>query len=266
MLTDVYREAPHPFYPTSDGEPMAETDFHREQMIQLITSLQDHFASRPDVYVSGNLLVYYQEGDGRKHVSPDVMVVLGINKRRRDNYKIWDEGKAPDVVIEVTSASTRSDDLGAKKGLYAFHGVREYFVFDPLRDYLPAGLRGFQLAGEDYLPLVGTTLKSQVLGLELRIVDGILRLFDPAADRLLPVREELAGRLAEALSKAEAEKARAETEKARAEAEKVRADREAARASSEHSARIEAERRAQLLEQELEAVRAQLARDRKPDR
>lgn len=223
MLTDSERNRNRETYPTSDGEPMAETDAHRDQMMQLIAGLQDHFAAREDVYVSGNLLLFYQEGAGRKHIAPDVLVVMGIAKRRRDNFKIWEEGKAPDVVIEVTSASTRTDDLGSKKGLYAVLGVREYFIFDPLREYLPAGLRGFQLAGEDYIPMVGTALKSQVLGLELRVVDSSLRLFDPATGELLPVHEELV----------------------------ARADAERARADEERKARLEAERQLQQLKDEL---------------
>lgn len=244
MHTDAIRDIGHDAYPTSDGEPMAETDVHREQIIQLITSLEDFFRSRPDVYVTGNLLVFYQEGDGRKHVSPDVMVALGIPTRRRDHYKIWEEGKAPDVVIEVTSSSTRNDDMGSKKGLYALHGVREYFVFDPLREYVPAGLRGFQLAGEDYIPMVGTSLVSQVLGLELTIVDGGLRLFDPGAGTLLPIHQELVAKLVEA--------------RARADAETARANAETARANAEAAARDEAERKQELLAQELESLRRQL--------
>ena len=251
MQTDAIRDIDHSEYPTSDGEPMAETDVHREQIIQLITSLEDFFRTRPDVYVTGNLLVFYQEGDGRKHVSPDVMVTLGIPSRRRDHYKIWEEGKAPDVVIEVTSSSTRSDDMGSKKGLYALHGIREYFVFDPLREYVPAGLRGFHLAGEDYIPMVGTSLVSQLLGLELRIVDHELRLFDPVAAALLPIHRELVAKLVAARSRADAETARANAETARANAETARANAEAA-------ARLESERKQELLAQELESLRQKL--------
>lgn len=102
-------------YPTSDGQPMAETDVHRDQMVDLIETLKWHFREHPDVYVSGNLLLFYQEGDRRRHVSPDVLVTLGIPAGRRKNYLIWREGKAPDVVFEITSSSTRSDDLGRQR-------------------------------------------------------------------------------------------------------------------------------------------------------
>ena len=63
-------------YPTRDGKPMAETELHMEDMIDTIQVLRDHFADRPNVYVWGNLLLYYEEGNPRKHVSPDVLVGL----------------------------------------------------------------------------------------------------------------------------------------------------------------------------------------------
>ena len=67
-------------YPTSDGRPMAETPLHMQEMIDLIETLQDHFAEDPNVYVWGNMMLYYVEGDRRKHISPDVFVVRGVSK------------------------------------------------------------------------------------------------------------------------------------------------------------------------------------------
>src|SRR5262245_39222534 len=95
-------------YPTTDGKPMAETDLHRDLMIDLIRTLQAFYASDPLVYVSGNLLMFYEKGNKRKHVSPDVFVVKGVAKHRRENYLLWEEGRGPQVVIELTSSSTRS--------------------------------------------------------------------------------------------------------------------------------------------------------------
>lgn len=201
-------------YPTSDGRPMAETDVHRQQMTDLIQTLQQHYQGREDVYVSGNLLMFYQEGDNRKHRSPDVMVVFGAQKKLRDNYKIWEEGKAPDLVFEITSRSTRAEDLGEKKGLYAFLGVQEYVIFDPLEEYLEPRLRLYRLAGEDYLPVTGSPLTLKTLNLELLVVEGVLRLRDPDTQRLLPTPQE----------RAESEHQRAEAERERAEAERRRAE------------------------------------------
>ena len=124
-------------YPTGDGKPMAETDVHRELMVELIVTLQDHFAADPDLYVSGNLLLFYEEGNRRRHVSPDVFVVRGVEKKPRENYLTWLEGKGPDLAIELTSRSTRSEDVKKKFALYrdVLH-VPEYFLFDPFEDYL----------------------------------------------------------------------------------------------------------------------------------
>lgn len=88
-------------YPETDGEPMAETDTHRDLMAEaLIYPLKEYFRDQPDVYVSGNLLLYYEEGNPRASVAPDVFVVFGIPKGKRRIYKLWEEEKAPDVVVE----------------------------------------------------------------------------------------------------------------------------------------------------------------------
>src|SRR5271154_4523138 len=105
-------------YPTGDGKPMAETDIHRDDMVDVIQVLKYHFAAHPKVYVSGNLLMFYVEGDRRKHVSPDVFIVWGVQKKDRDNYLVWKEGKTPDLVIEITSKSTRREDRKKKWNLY----------------------------------------------------------------------------------------------------------------------------------------------------
>src|SRR5437773_2186379 len=92
----------NPLYPTSDGKPMAETDWHRILMLILIQTLEAWYADHPMVYVSGNLLLYYVPGDKRRHLSPDVFVVKGVPKGLRLNYILWEEGKSPKLVIEMT--------------------------------------------------------------------------------------------------------------------------------------------------------------------
>jgi Uma2 family endonuclease len=127
-------------YPESDGKPMAETDKHRDLMTALIGSLSNHFAGEADVYVSGNLLLYYVEGDRDKCVAPDVFVVRGVGKHERRTYKLWEERHAPNVVIEISSRGTKKEDLNWKKQLYAWLGVREYFIFDPEYKLKPAAI------------------------------------------------------------------------------------------------------------------------------
>ena len=235
-----------PEYPTSDGKPMAETDVHREQMISLIKALEYHFRDEPDVYVSGNLLMFYERGDGHKHRSPDVLVALGVAKGERDNYKIWEEGKAPDLVFEITSRSTRTEDLGEKMGLYSFLGVREYVLFDPLEEYLEPRLRLYRLNGEGFIPVVGRPLLLSTINLELDIVDSILRLRSPLTKELIPIPEERAQLETE---RAESESERANRERKRAESERERAESERERAESERE-------RADRAEQELRDLKA----------
>lgn len=170
-------------YPTSDGKPMAETDWHRELMFDLIKTLEEWYADHPMVYVSGNLLVFYEQGNRRRHLSPDVFMVRGVAKRERPNYLIWEEGKGPDVVIELTSSSTRHRDVVRKFQLYqSTFRVPEYFLFDPLGDYLDPPLLGYRLRQSSYSAIrpVGGRLPSKVLGLHLERVASSLRLYDPA--------------------------------------------------------------------------------------
>ena len=132
-------------YPESDGKPVGETDVHRREILHTIETLERHFRDAPDIYVSGNLMFYYEEGNPSAVVSPDVFVVKGVRKGLRRTYKLWEEGVAPCVVIEMTSRSTRLEDKGNKRALYALLGVREYFLFDPLGEYLKPPLQGFTL-------------------------------------------------------------------------------------------------------------------------
>ena len=76
-------------YPESDGEPMGETDLHRDWMTRIIDLLKQRYRGQR-VYVSGNLLVYYEEGDPTKHVAPDAFVVLECSPHRRRTFKVWE--------------------------------------------------------------------------------------------------------------------------------------------------------------------------------
>ena len=114
-------------YPESDGKPMGETDEHRDAMVRHIQILQEYYREQ-QVYVSGDLLVYYEEGDPSKYVVPNAFVIKGVSPNRRRTYKIWLEGKGPDVVIETTSCKTRRKDTTTKPELYARLGVKEVLL------------------------------------------------------------------------------------------------------------------------------------------
>lgn len=198
-------------YPTSDGRPMAETDLHRELMFALIKTLMAWYAADPMVYVSGNLLVFYVPGDRRRHLSPDVFVVKGVEKRERPNYLIWEERRSLDLVIELTSSSTREEDIEDKFWLYQDQlRVKEYFLFDPLGDYLQPSLQGYRLRGGNYSRIkpVEGRLPSKVLGLHLERHGQQLRLHNPATGQWLPTLDERVARAEERVAQTEAENER----------------------------------------------------------
>ncbi len=119
--------------PYSDGVEM-ETQRHLEQMVLLIESLRIGWKAREDFYVSGNMFVYFSETQVRKNDfrGPDVFVVLGTSNRERLSWVVWEEeGKLPNVVIEITSPSTESVDRGEKMSIYARLKVSHYYLFDP---------------------------------------------------------------------------------------------------------------------------------------
>ena len=172
-------------------------------MLYAIGALRVHFDPRPDVYVTGDLLIYYEEGNTRQSVAPDVFVVLGAERHERMVYKLWEEPKAPDFVLEVASPRTWKEDEGPKAALYARLGVREYWQYDPTGDLLPVRLKGRRLVGGVYeaQPVVesldGTLmLRSETLGLDLLAGrDGGLHFRDPVTGERLPsLKEETAAR------------------------------------------------------------------------
>jgi len=181
-------------YPETDGRPMAETDMHYEVVTNIRFALQWYFRDRDDVYVSGNLFVYYEEGNPKKCVAPDVFVVFGVPKRRRRVYLVWEEGKGLDVVFEFTSRKTRNEDFGRKMDIYrGILGVRELFIFDPLREYLVPPLVGYYRRGDKWVreEPKEDRLVSEVLGLEVVMFGETLRLFDSKTGQFLPTPDEL---------------------------------------------------------------------------
>ena len=213
------------YYPETDGKPMGETDVHIDALIYLREGLRDHFRDTPQVYVAGNMFLYYEEGNPTACVAPDVFVVQGVGKHERRTYRLWEEGQPPAVVFEITSRGTRLEDLGTKRAVYAMLGVREYFVYDPLGEYLRPPLQGYRLHEGEYerlTPAGEEGLTSQVLGLELRVEAGRLRVVDPATgERLLTPAELHAARRAEATARRAAEVRASEVE---AELERLRAE------------------------------------------
>ncbi len=181
-------------YPESDGQPMAETTLHRKVMNDLIHGFERRYRDTPDVWVGGNLFLYYREGDPRGVVSPDVLVVRGVPKWDRRIFKLWEEGHPPCLVIEVTSARTSREDLRQKKECYERLGVEEYVLFDPYSEYLHPRLQGYRLAGGRYQPIPLTedgSLESRTTGVMMRGEGEKLRLVEIDTGKPLLWDEEL---------------------------------------------------------------------------
>jgi Uma2 family endonuclease len=186
-------------YPESDGQPMGETDKHILLMFTFRFMLDEYFRAVERVYVGSNLMCYYAEGDPTKSISPDVFVAIGAKKGERHVYKFWEE-PAPNIVLEISSRKTRKDDLGKKKDLYAWLGVREYFVFDPEYKLQPP-LRTFRLYGQELIEEIVSQNRviSHELGLELVNDGNTLRLWNPVTCAFLrtPAEESAARQAAE---------------------------------------------------------------------
>jgi len=132
-------QVPSVNYPESDGKPMAETDLHRKEMVRQIDLLERFFQGQR-VYVSGNLLLYYERGEPKKSVAPDVFVVKDLPPGDRRVYKLWVERKSPNVVIEVTSRKTKKKEEESGTGSLIF------------RRFLPGEFFGAGVAREGWIP------------------------------------------------------------------------------------------------------------------
>ena len=265
-------------YPDSDGLPMAENTVQGRAIREAMVALEHHYKPGREVGIASDLLLYYRQGDPATSVAPDLMVSFGVRMLGLPSYKLWEIGKPPEFVLEVSSQSSRELDRTKKVELYAGLGVREYFVFDPgdpedVGDGQDGKLSGYRLWGSKYVESGESTergreLESEELGLLLRPEGKLVRFRDPATGKDLPLhQEESQGRLeaererdAEMHSRQEAERERDAEMHSRQEAERerdaeMRARQEAERERDEEKRGREEERRARLrLEAELAAL------------
>jgi Uma2 family endonuclease len=258
-------------YPDSDGQPMGESDVHINVMLYLRQALRYFFRQTEQIYVAANLFFYYEEGNPEARRAPDVLVVKGVPKHDRRVYKLWEEKATPCTIFEITSRSTRLEDLGTKRGLYELLGVQEYFLFDPLGEYLSPQLQGFRLVGDYYQPMSLSedgALVSRELGVTLKPDGQLLRVINTATGEMVPTLDEaidqtqaMVERAEEEARRAEEEARRAEEEARRAEEEARRAEEEARRAEEEATRANVAEEKAAHLQAELERLRRQLNMD-----
>ena len=209
-------------YPESDGKPMAETDHHIEAILRMRLIFRSYYADTPDAYVSGNLMMYYEDTRPPKAVSPDLLISFGVGKKPRRTHKIWEEGKPPDFVVEFSSKGTVQNDLNNKMELYARLGISEYFLCDVDRRYLPAPLMGFRLIDGEYVeiaPNANGGISSETLGLDFHLLADGFGIYDPVTQKWLQTPEEAAN------SRAQRDRERAQRDRERAQRDRERAQR-----------------------------------------
>jgi Uma2 family endonuclease len=182
------------YYPESDGKPMAETDIHAKLLMYLISSLRIFFTERENVYVTGNIMFYYEEDSLYDVVSPDVMVCFGVPKRDRTSYKSWEENDVmPAVVIELASRSTWHKDRTEKRELYEMLGVKEYYIFNPQYPKTLPAFMAFNLEDGELkkVTVENNRVYSDLLELEFIDTGETLRLFNPQTNEFLKNAAEL---------------------------------------------------------------------------
>lgn len=269
--------------PTEDGIPM-ESPIHRAQMNLLIELTDVYWFDRTDYYVGGNMFVYFSQQQIRNqdYRGPDFYIVTEVDgTKEREAWVVWEEnGRYPNLIIELLSPTTAETDKTVKKQLYerTFHTL-EYFCYDPVTHEL----LGWRLESGSYRPIVpdkAGRMWSVTLQLWLGIGEGTylkftrpwLRFFDDHGQMTPTMAEQEAARAQQEAARAQQEAARAQREATRAEQEAARAEQEAtraeqeatraeqatARAQQEATRADEAEAKAANLEAELARLRQQL--------
>ncbi|MGI8503424.1 MAG: Uma2 family endonuclease [Hassallia sp.] len=214
------------FYPSADGEPVAETYDHLYVLLTTLAVLKQYLAET-QATVLANQFMYYAQGYPKLRVAPDVMVIFDVTPGGRDNYKIWEEGQVPSVIFEMTSSGTKDQDQIFKKTLYEQLGVKEYWLFDPKSEWQEEQLRGYRLRGEIYETISDS--RSEPLQLRLQAEGRLINFYREDTGEKLLIPDELAQALRQevvarqqAEEKAESERQRAEQAQAQVEQLKAR--------------------------------------------
>ena len=263
-----------------EGHWIAQSVWHGDAVRQATDALVSHFSEREDVLVAMELVVYYQRGNSQARLQPDLQVVFGVGRGGdRSSFRVWEEGKAPDFVLEVASPSTAENDARYKAGEYAGIGVREYWRLDPQGFLMGRPLEGYAASGGRFGPVEaveregrGIWLRSEVLALDLRSRrrDGatLVVFRDPQtgkeftgelkeAERRLRIAE---NRAAEAEKRANRAENRASAAEERARAAESHAQDEAGLRHAAEDRASAAEGRIRALEERLRNVTARAAR------
>ena len=191
------------FYPEKPDE-FPDAMYQFPKLTHTMDILLWRYEDRPDVLVSGDNAIYYQQGNPRVHRSPDGFIAFGVDRDailQENGYKVWEVGKPPDWVLEIASPSTARVDLGIKREIYASIGIGEYWRFDASGgEYYGEPLVGEFLQDGEYRRLEMRTSEdgmawahSPALNLDIHWGEVRLHYYDPVkGEWLLDLREERA--------------------------------------------------------------------------
>lgn len=188
------------YYPSTVEDYMPENNIHFVLIANLAVILQTFLQREKGNYVFGDIMFYYEKGNPRKFVAPDLMICLGkTSEPSKGVYKLWEEDHVPQVVFEIASESTWREDLSRKYALYQQLGVKEYYIFDVEYKCLKQPLLAFNLIDGEFAEaeVKDGRVFSKALGLELTDTGETLRLFNPQTGEFLMTMEEMAQRLTE---------------------------------------------------------------------
>jgi Uma2 family endonuclease len=200
--TEIYypsnRDDDEIIYPEQREDDMGETSIHITLIANFLNILKLFFKEREDVFLSGNMNLYYEEKNPNKWYAPDLLIAFGVPNHERSSYQVWKENVFPQVIFEIASEQTWDNDVGKKYKDYERFGVEEYYILDPEFAYLPAPMLAFHHQGERLLsvPTFEDKIFSPRLGLEIVRTENNFRLFNPTANEYLRTLEEAEEELA----------------------------------------------------------------------
>ncbi|WP_293354915.1 MULTISPECIES: Uma2 family endonuclease [unclassified Microcoleus] len=235
-------------YPSSDGQPMAESTIQYELIVKIKEGCESLFKDDPNVFVAADLLWYPVEGRIDISQAPDTMVVFGRPKGDRPSYiQHREDNICPQVVFEIRSHNDSNTKMNKKLSFYQRYGVEEYYLYDPERNELE-GWQRIEGDLEVIEPMEGWI--SPRLGVRFELGEDGLEIYKPNGEKFLSYGELEAERLLD--------RQRLQQESQRAEQESQRAEQEAQRAEQESQRAEQANQRAEQAEQIAQRLAAKL--------
>jgi Uma2 family endonuclease len=204
------------YYPEEREDDTGESSIHIKLLANLLSILKLYFKNRQDVFLSGNMNLYFEKGNSRRWFAPDLLVAFGVPNVERSSYLLFREKVFPQVIFEIASEKTWRNDVDEKLRTYEQYGAEEYYVLDPEYAYLSAPLIAYRRENDKLspVPIADDRIFSPRLGLEIVWEENSFRLFDPNANEFLRTLEE--SETARRIAETEVERLKAQLERLKA--------------------------------------------------